>query len=180
MSFIRTAKSFIVVGSVFVSLKAYGMEFEAPSWTNSSSAKYSAWETFSIGFGEPGNTPDVAGSNGGGTIIQTTPGGLVTGSGNIYNPGGASKFTLSNGADRDYQTVLLQVKSIGSLATDTVTLTHESDGQPVENNRKAWRRICTTRPRVHIGCNGMLRAGGGRIVWPSTHLAGWLAPWSGP
>ena len=56
----------------------------------------------------------------------------MTGSGNIYNPGGASKFTLSNGANRDYQTVLLQVKSIGSLATDTVTLTHESNGQPVE------------------------------------------------
>ena len=132
MNFIRTAKIFIIVGSVFAFLKTYGMEFEAPSWANSSSAEYSVWETFSIGFGEPGNTPDVAGSNGGGTITQATPGGSVTGSGNIYNPGGASKFTLSNGANRDYQTVLLQVKSIGSLATDTVTLTHESDGQPVE------------------------------------------------
>ena len=40
--------------------------------------------------------------------------------------------TLSNEAGRDYQNLLLQVKSIGELATDTVTLTHEINGQEVE------------------------------------------------
>ncbi len=132
MNFIRNSKLFTIVASALVSFKAYGLEFERASWANSSAAEYSAWETFSVGFGEPGNTPDVEGSNGGGTITQAKLGGAVTGSGNIYNPARASIFTLSNEADRDYQNLLLQVKSIGELATDTVTLTHEINGQEVE------------------------------------------------
>ena len=115
-----------------VFFNAYGLEFERPSWANSSAAEYSAWETFSVGGGEPGNTPDVEGSNGGGTITQAKLGGSVTGSGNIYNPARASIFTQSDEADRDYQNLRLQVKSIGELATNTVTLTHEINGQAVE------------------------------------------------
>ena len=75
MNLNRNSKTFIIVASALVSLNAYGVEFEKPSWANSSAAEYSAWETFSVGVGEPGNTPDVEGSNGGGTITQAAPGG---------------------------------------------------------------------------------------------------------
>ena len=60
------------MASALVFFNAYGLEFERPSWPNSSAAEYSACETFSVGFGEPGNTPDVEGSNGGGIITQAT------------------------------------------------------------------------------------------------------------
>ena len=66
MNFIRNSKIFIIVVSALVFFNAYGLEFERPSWANSSAAEYSAWETFSVGFREPGNTPDIEGSNGGG------------------------------------------------------------------------------------------------------------------
>ena len=66
MNFIRNSKIFIIVVSALVFFNAYGLEFERPSWANSSAAEYSAWETFSVGFREPGNTPVIEGSNGGG------------------------------------------------------------------------------------------------------------------
>ena len=59
---------------------------------NTTNSEFAEWETFTVGFGEPGNGADVAGSKSGAIIIQATPGAVATGSGSIYNPGGVSKF----------------------------------------------------------------------------------------
>ena len=52
----------------------------------SSNSEFAEWETFTVGFGDPGNDADVEGSKVGPTITQSTPGAMATGSGNIYNP----------------------------------------------------------------------------------------------
>lgn len=117
------------------------LEFEVPEWAGSGNAEFSAWENFSIGFGQPGNEPDIEGSQAGGVIVQGVPGGSVTGSGNIYNPVGASLFTLADTTDKSYQTVVLQAKSIGSLAADEVVLRYENEGGTVELGPDASREI---------------------------------------
>ncbi|MBT5063716.1 MAG: hypothetical protein HOM65_14885, partial [Verrucomicrobia bacterium] len=107
------------------------MEFEIPEWAGGSDAEVSVWESFSHGFGAEGNEPDVAGSNAGGSITQSTPGGMVTGTGNIYNPAAASVFTLKDNAGSAYRRVVLQAKSMGALVVNEVVLSYESEGETV-------------------------------------------------
>lgn len=142
MNRIRNSKIFLMAASALISLSAHGMDFETPDWAMDINAVYSGWENFTVGMGEPGNAPDAEGSNAGGTITQSTPGGIVTGSGNIYIPTGPGSFTLVNDADRDFQTVLLQVKSIGAISIDTVMLHYEAEGSMVELNPTESRETC--------------------------------------
>ncbi|MDA7523978.1 hypothetical protein N8616_04815 [Verrucomicrobia bacterium] len=107
------------------------MEFEIPEWAGGSDAEVSVWESFSHGFGAEGNEPDVAGSNAGGSITQSTPGGMVTGTGNIYNPAAVSVFTLKDNAGSAYRRVVLQAKSMGALVVNEVVLSYESEGETV-------------------------------------------------
>lgn len=132
MNLIRNSKLLIMAASALVALSARSVEFETPDWADDTNATYSGWDNFTMGMGEPGNVPDVEGSNAGGTITQSTPGGSVTGSGNIYIPTGPGTFTLVDDVDRDILTVLLQVKSIGELVTDAVMLQYEAEGSMVD------------------------------------------------
>ena len=53
---------------------------------------FAEWKTLENGYGDPGNIPDIIGSKNGPILKQLTSGGISTGSGNIYNPTGASQF----------------------------------------------------------------------------------------
>ncbi len=139
MSLIR--KSIIVTTFILVLNQSHAVEFEVPAWASGADAEYSGWESFSSGFGAPGNEPDVEGSDAGGLITQNTPGGSVTGSGNIYNPAGASMFILTDTAERNYQQVVLQAKSIGALNAEAVTLSYEVDGETLEMEPGESREI---------------------------------------
>ena len=82
------------------------LTFDPPTWAEQDNAKHSEWLNFTSGFGDPGNNPDVEGSNAGGNIKQNTPGGTVTGTANIYNPAGASAFNLAFSSEDSLEQVV--------------------------------------------------------------------------
>ncbi len=105
--------------------------FTAPDWSEDANAATSRWQSFSTSFGEPGNTPDQAGSHAGPVLTQSTPGAIITGSGNIYNPAGTSAFTIADQTAARYQTISLQTKMTGAIDPQTVSLNFETAGGAV-------------------------------------------------
>ena len=79
-------------------------------------SEYAEWDEFTVGFGEPGNAPDMEFSKGGITITQNTPGAMVTSTGNIYNPGGVSSFILNDSALGKLDEIRFQIWTLGSPA----------------------------------------------------------------
>ncbi len=109
--------------------QAAASEFTPLAWTEDENASYSEWLNFTSAVGDPGNTPDIEGSNAGGVLSQSVPGAVVTGSGNIYNPAAPSAFSLSAEAATAYRTVVLQTRIIGGIDTENVVLEYEADGE---------------------------------------------------
>ncbi len=93
-----------------------------PGWIGSPRSRFSEWLDFTSAFGEPGNAPDIEGSNAGGTIKQLVPGAIISGTKNIYNPAGASSFRLDHSAQSAYQEVFLKVRITGSIDPGSVVL----------------------------------------------------------
>jgi|GEM_PF-1000358 len=79
-------------------------------------SEYAEWDEFTVGFGEPGNAPDMEFSKGGITITQNTPGAMATSTGNIYNPGGISSFILNDSALGKLDEIRFQIWTLGSPA----------------------------------------------------------------
>ena len=102
--------------------------FEIPSWSSDDHAAYSEWLSFTTALGDPGNGPDVEGSNAGGILTQSVPGAIVTGSMNIYNPAAPSEFTLTGSSDDNFETIVFQTRLIGSVDPESVALDYEKDG----------------------------------------------------
>ena len=119
----------IAIATLALHTKTNAAEFAVPDWADDANARFSQWLNFSSARGEPGNRPDVKGSNAGGLLTQSVPGAIITGSGNIYNPAAPSAFLLSHETDSPYQTVVLQTKIIGDIDTENVDLEYEKDGQ---------------------------------------------------
>ena len=78
--------------------------------------EFAEWDKFTVGFGDPGNSADVDGSKESAKISQKTPGAMATGSGSIYNPGGVSKFVLTDKVEGKLKAITLQVWTKGSPA----------------------------------------------------------------
>lgn len=119
----------IAIAVLALHTKTNAAEFAVPDWADNTNARFSQWLNFTSARGEPGNRPDVEGSNAGGLLTQSVPGAIVTGSGNIYNPAAPSVFLLTHESDFSYQTVVLQTKIIGDMDTENVALEYEKDGQ---------------------------------------------------
>lgn len=106
------------------------LEYLDAEWSGVGKAKRSEWASFSAGFGDPGNAPDVEGSTAGGVIVQKAIGGTLTGSGNIYNPVGPSDFELRVTQEEDIEELVLQVRSIGALDPTSVGLKVAGEEMP--------------------------------------------------
>jgi len=76
--------------------------------------EFEEWQKLTVGYGEPGNVADVAGSSQKAKLTQKTPGAMATGGGNIYNPGGVSVFEVSGSIEGVLSQITLQVWSAGS------------------------------------------------------------------
>ena len=84
-----------------------------PPFRGQVNTEYSGWETFTIPFNGP-NFPDVAGTSSDDAVLtQTTPGAILTSTGNIYNPAGPSHFVLSDTLPEDMLEVVLQISAFG-------------------------------------------------------------------
>jgi len=88
--------------------------FYVPSWRGTANTEAGYWEIFTVGFGAPGNLADRGGSTTGAVLTQNNPTSILTGSGNIYNPGELSNFTLTDNTPFTLGTVLLQTRTLGS------------------------------------------------------------------
>lgn len=89
-------------------------EYQLPSWAASASAQHSSWDKFTVAVGGSGNSPDVAGISGDALLFQRTPGAIVTGTGNIYNPAGPSRFEITDAFERPLKQVVLQIETSGT------------------------------------------------------------------
>lgn len=119
----------IAIATLALHTKINAAEFAVPDWAGNTNARFSQWLNFTSARGEPGNSPDVEGSNAGGLLTQSVPGAIVTSSGNIYNPAAPSSFLLTHKSDSPYQTVVLQTKIIGDMDAENVALEYEKEGR---------------------------------------------------
>ena len=103
--------------------------FTPPEWADQENAHYAEWRHFSEGFGRSGNLPDIPDSNLAGTLFQHLPGGIVTGSGNIYNPAAASEFSLQHSSAESIEGISLQTEIIGDIAPASVVLEYMMHGE---------------------------------------------------
>ena len=102
--------------------------FIVPAFRGTASAQAGYWETFTVAVGAPGNTADRPGATTGAVLTQTDPNAFPTGSGNIYNLDGTSRFTLTNAAPFTLGTVVLQTRTLGMELDYLSPVLNYSDG----------------------------------------------------
>jgi hypothetical protein len=128
-TFRMTHRFALVLATIGASTSMLASTFEPPHWTGNPGTSHSEWLDFTTAVGDPGNPPDVEGSTGHAVLHQWTPGATVTGTKNIYHPGGASVFTISESFDRPIQRIVLQTVVAGApLDVDSVRLELGNDG----------------------------------------------------
>ncbi len=88
--------------------------FVVPLFRGTPHTQAGYWESFSIPVGAPGNPPDRPGATTAATLTQSETNAILTGSGNLYNPSGASVFTLADSAPFVLGTVIVQTRTLGS------------------------------------------------------------------
>jgi|GEM_PF-424045 len=88
--------------------------FVVPAFRGAADSQSGYWENFTVPAGAPGNTPDQPGATTSAVLTQTSPNGLLTSGGNIYNFTDASAFILSNTTPFLCGTVVLQTRTAGT------------------------------------------------------------------
>lgn len=105
--------------------------FVVPIFRGQPGSEFAGWERFTFGSGT-NNTPDIAGSTTNAGLLQLDPAAFVTGSGNIYNLSGASRFRIRYQQPFPLNTVVLQARTLGAeLDYASVRLVFESNGTNV-------------------------------------------------
>lgn len=133
------------VGIQYTLSSTFAQEFEKPSWVGEEGALKAEWLNFTVGFGEEGNAPDVAGSDLDGKLSQVAAGGMVTGSQNIYNPSGASSFEVRGSVGSHVSEIQFQTLVVGTeldyeglkLALTSGDVTQEFETSAVEISRES-------------------------------------------
>ena len=111
--YVTAGKSLIVFFlATLISVTSYGQEFEDVTF-DGGGGEVAEWKTLTSAFGGAGNAPDIEGSVNTVSLKQLTPGAMVTSTGNIYNPGGVSKFSLTDSASGTLKQIVLQVWTAG-------------------------------------------------------------------
>ena len=110
--FINNSKTLLFALFFLGVLDAFSQEYENNSIQG---GKHAEWKTFTKA-AEPGNEPDIEGSATGLLLKQLTPGAIVTSTGNIYHPSGASKFIISDNLEGELKDLVLQIWTTGVSA----------------------------------------------------------------
>ena len=87
--------------------------FIVPFFRGTPGSQAGYWESFNTPVGDPGNVPDRPGSTSTALFVQSQTNAFLTGSGNIYNLDGASRFMLKDATPFKLGAVIIQVRSIG-------------------------------------------------------------------
>lgn len=115
--------------------------FYVPSFRGEPGSRAGYWESFTVAVGAPGNLAEF-GNDTTSVLVQSAPGAIVLGSGNIYNLAGVSDFTLSYSGGGPVGAVVLQVRTSGTeLDYGAVSLNYGSgslSATRVELDRSAF------------------------------------------
>lgn len=88
--------------------------FAAPDYRGQPGATSGGWERFTVAVGQPGNSPDLPSTLAGATLIQSVPGALTTGSGNIYQGAGNATYEISYSPAEPVGLVAFQMRTLGT------------------------------------------------------------------
>lgn len=113
-SFILSGLIAVASALVPANLLAATNGFIIPSFRGAPDSQSGYWESFTVAAGAPGNLPDRPGATTSAVLTQTSPNGLLTSGGNIYNFTDASAFTLTNTTPFTCSTVVLQTRTAGT------------------------------------------------------------------
>lgn len=116
-------------------LRAGTNNFVVPEFRGTANSEAGYWESFTIAYGAPGNSADMAGATTGAILTQTgSAGSFITGTGNIYDfSEGIQAFQVSDATPFTPGTVVLQTRTLGSeLDYGSVTLSY-TDGSGVHS-----------------------------------------------
>lgn len=103
-----------------------------PHYRGSTFGGFAGWSTFTSAFGAP-NTPDDPASGLSAELEQGTPGAILTSTGNIYGPSGATTFVLSAAVAAPVREVLLQTRTLAlPLDPASIRLTYTEAGSVLE------------------------------------------------
>ncbi len=148
----------VAAGLGLVTLNAGTNGFYVPLFRGEAGSKAAYWETFTVPVGAPGNTANF-GNDTTSTLTQGTAGAFITGTGNLYNMGAASTFTLNYsgagpaglvvfqartfGTELDYASVQLNYSggSLSAVRTENDRLAVGEPGQPGSGSfvSSAWQ-----------------------------------------
>jgi len=106
----RLALPLLVVGAAHAAFT----NSEVPAFRGQANTEFAGWEVFTDPFPGDNQPDDPATTADDAVIAQTTPGALITSTGNIYNPAGAPHFVVSDNVPGDLQEVVLQVATQGT------------------------------------------------------------------
>lgn len=118
----------LALGACALTAQAGTNGFIVPAFRGTASAQAGYWEIFTVAVGAPGNLPDKPGATTGAVLTQTDTNAFLTGSGNIYNLDGTSRFTLTNATPFTLGTVVLQTRTLGTELDYLSPVLNYSDG----------------------------------------------------
>ena len=126
MKYLRYTAS-LVAATIVAATSAQSESLAPPDWHDSPLARFAEWQSFPVAFGGEGNPADTEGSHADARLIQTTPGAIITGSGNIYHPGGVSAFQVTVEPGVPSETVVFQARALGDLDPESMVLEYEQN-----------------------------------------------------
>ncbi len=89
-------------------------KFAVPEYRGLPGANSGGWERLTVGFGQPGNVPDLPSTLTGATLVQTVAGAIATGGGNIYQGAGAAAYQVSYNPGEAVGLVTFQMRTLGT------------------------------------------------------------------
>lgn len=88
--------------------------FAVPDYRGLPGATSGGWERLTVAAGQPGNIPDLPSTLTGATLVQTVPGAIATGGGNIYQGAGAAAYQVSYNPGEAVGLVTFQMRTLGT------------------------------------------------------------------
>ncbi len=120
-------------GLAVLAAQAGTQGFIVPEFRGRAGSQTGTWEIFTQAAGAPGNVADQPGVTTDAILTQLDAGAFLTGSGNIYNMEGTSRFEVTDTTAQPVGTVVLQVRTVGTeLDYGTVRLVYTRAGETRE------------------------------------------------
>ncbi len=88
--------------------------FAVPDYRGVPGATAGGWERLTVGFGQPGNVPDLPSTLGSASLVQTVPGAIATGGGNLYQGAGAAAYQINHNPGEAVGLVTFQMRTLGT------------------------------------------------------------------